>query len=317
MEYRTLGSTGASVSILGFGASPLGDVFGTTDQAESNRTVHYAIDQGVNFFDVAPYYGKTLAEERLGKALSGKRDKVFLATKCGRYDANSFDFSRKRTRESIDESLGRLGTDHVDLLQAHDVEFGDLRQIVEETIPALREIQREGKARFIGITGYMLRMLTEIAEQAPVDSILSYCRYNLLVTDMDALLTPFARQRGIGLINASPLHMGILTVQGAPAWHPAPAEVREAGAAVVQLCEQRGMDASQVALRFCLNHPYVATTLVGMSSREQVQRNVDALTMEIDRDLFADIERVVKPVKDAIWPSGRLENADQQRTGRG
>lgn len=317
MKYRTLGGTGASVSILGFGASPLGDVFGTTDQAESNRAVHYAIDQGVNFFDVAPYYGKTLAEERLGKALSGKRDEVFLATKCGRYDANSFDFSRKRTRESIDESLGRLATDHVDLLQVHDVEFGDLRQIVEETIPALREIQREGKARFIGITGYSLRMLTEIAERAPVDTILSYCRYNLLITDMDALLTPFARERGIGLINASPLHMGVLTVQGAPAWHPAPAEVRGAGAAVVQLCVDRGLDPSQVALRFCLDHPYVATTLVGMSSREQVQKNVNALAMEIDRDLFADIQRMIKPVKDAIWPSGRLENADQQRIGRG
>ena len=222
MKYRTLGRTGASVSVLGFGASPLGDVFGKTDAAERNRSVHHAIGQGINFFDVSPYYGKTLAEERLGEALDGKRQQVFLATKCGRYDDRSFDFSRQRIRQSIDESLARLRTEYVDLLQAHDVEFSDARQIAEETIPALREIQQEGKTRFIGITGYSLRVMTEIAEQAPVDTILSYCRYNLLSSDMDSMLTPFARAQGIGLINASPLHMGILTTNGAPAWHPAP-----------------------------------------------------------------------------------------------
>ena len=315
MRYRTLGHTGASVSVLGFGASPLGDVFGKTEATERNRCVHHAVDRGINFFDVSPYYGKTLAEERLGEALVGKREQVFLATKCGRYDTNYFDFSRDRIKRSIDESLARLRTDRVDLLQAHDVEFGDARQIAEETIPALREIQQEGKARFIGITGYCLGVMKKIAEQAPVDTILSYCRYNLLSTDMDAILTPFARTRGIGLINASPLHMGILTATGAPAWHPAPENVKHAGAAIVKLCRQSGVDPSQVALRFCLHHPYTATTLVGMSTVEQVDKNIGALTLEIDPELLVQIEKIAAPVKDAIWKSGRDENADRQQTG--
>ena len=173
MRYRSLGNIGVSLSVLGFGASPLGDVFCVTDAKEAEHAVHLAIDQGVNFFDVAPYYGQTLAEERLSKALAGKRNRVFLATKCGRYGAESFDFSARRIKASIDKSLARLRTEYVDLLQAHDVEFGDLRQIIEETIPALRRIQQAGKARFIGITGYQLQMLTAIAQEVSVDTILS------------------------------------------------------------------------------------------------------------------------------------------------
>jgi L-galactose dehydrogenase len=150
-EYRRLGHTDLAVSVLGFGASPLGDVFGTIDPAEGRRAVHFALESGINFFDVSPYYGLTLAESRLGEALAGNRDKVVLATKCGRYGPDRFDFSEKRVAASIDESLKRLGTDYVDLLQAHDVEFGDVQQIMHETIPAVRRIQEQGKARYIGI----------------------------------------------------------------------------------------------------------------------------------------------------------------------
>jgi L-galactose dehydrogenase len=158
--------------------------------------------------------------------------------------------------------------------------------------------------------------MTEIAGQAPVDTILSYCRYNLLSNDMDAILTPFARAQGIGLINASPLHMGILTKHGAPAWHPAPDSVKHAGSAIVNLCQERGFDPSQVALRFCLDHPYSATTLVGMSTVDQVDRNIGALTMGVDPELLDAIERIAAPVKNTIWNSGRNENADGQRTGK-
>src|SRR5580698_640662 len=150
MEYRTLGRTGLSVSKLGFGGSPLGNEFGETDPAEAERAVHCAIDLGINYFDVAPYYGRTLAETRLGDALVGRRDKVVLATKCGRYDVARFDFSPARVRASIDESLGRLRTDYLDVFLAHDIEFVNEHQIIEEAIPAMSALQREGKARFIG-----------------------------------------------------------------------------------------------------------------------------------------------------------------------
>ena len=310
MLYRKLGKTGLSLSQIGFGASPLGDVFGATNPADGITAVRSAIDAGVNFFDVSPYYGNTLAEERLGKALSGVRNRVILATKCGRYGRDTFDFSAARIRRSIDESLTRLETDYVDLFQAHDIEFGDVKQIVHESIPALREIQKAGKARFIGITGYPLGMLARVAEQQEVDTILSYCRYDLLVSDLDAKLTPVAMSKGIGLINASPLHMGLLTEATPPSWHPAPPPVVKAAARVVRLCRNRGFDPSVVALRFCLNHPYVASTLVGMSTREHVLTNMKALECALPPAFLSNIEKVIGSAKDVVWPSGRPENAD-------
>ena len=310
MLYRMLGNTGLSVSQIGFGASPLGDVFGTTDPAESVRAVHRAVDEGINFFDVSPYYGNTLAEDRLGKALLGIRNGVVLATKCGRYGAGLFDFSSVRIKHSIDESLARLQTDYVDLFQAHDIEFGNIDQIVDETIPALRELQRSGKARYVGITGYPLRTLISVAERERVDTILSYCHYNLLVTDLDAHLAPFTKANGIGLINASPLHMGLLSESGVPDWHPAPMTVRRAAADVIELCREHGFDPVVVALSFCIGHPYVASTLVGMSTREQVDANLKALDFEINPAFLVEIEQVIAPARDVVWHSGRDENAE-------
>lgn len=309
MQYRTLGKTGASVSAIGFGASPLGGVFRATDPTESRYAVHFAIDQGINFFDVSPYYGRTLAEERLGESLAGKRHKVFLATKCGRYDDDLFDFSAKRIKTSIDESLTRLRTDYVDLLQAHDIEFGDPQQIAQETIPALRDLQQQGKTRFIGITSYQLQLMARIAEAAPVDTVLSYCRYNLLMDDMDALLTPVIQRLGVGLINASPLHMGILAGNPVPVWHPAPQKIKDVGGTVAQLCRKRGFDPCQVALRFCLDHPYATSILIGMSTARHVEDNLLALALKIDPVLLHEIRLMVSPVKNLAWPSGRPENA--------
>jgi L-galactose dehydrogenase len=310
MEYRSLGKTGLKVSVLGFGASPLGDEFRKTTREERQRAVEAAIDAGINFFDVSPYYGRTLAEQRLGDALGAKRKNIVLATKCGRYDTAGFDFSARRVTASIDESLGRLRTDYVDLLQAHDIEFGDFRQIVEETLPALRTIQESGKARYVGVTGLPLKMMRRVAEAVPVDTFLSYCRYNLLIQDMDELLTPFAQASGIGLINASPLHMGILTERGAPGWHPAPQAVKEAGATIVELCRRRGIRATDVALRFCIEHSYVATTLVGLSQPDHVENNLRGIAVPIDPELMAEITAVVAPVRNITWPSGRPENND-------
>jgi len=188
MRYRRLGRTDLEPSILGFGASPLGEEFGAIDPAEGERAVHAAIDRGVNFFDTAPYYGRTLSETRLGQALAGKRDRVILATKCCRDDLDRFDFSARRVTESLEESLRRLRTDRVDLLQIHDIEFGDRRQVLEEALPAARRAQEAGKARWIGVTGLQLELLEEVARQFEVDTILSYARYNLVITDLERSL---------------------------------------------------------------------------------------------------------------------------------
>ena len=304
MDYATLGRTGLRVSKLGFGASPLGNEFGETDPAEGERAVHCAVDLGINYFDVAPYYGRTLAETRLGGALAGRRDKVVISTKCGRYDVNQFDFSAARIRLSIDESLKRLRTDYVDIFLAHDIEFVSETQIVEEAIPTMRALQREGKARFIGITGLQLKMLRRVADAFPVDVILSYCRHNLLIRDMDDLLTPFIEPRGIGLINASPLCMGLLTPAGPPPWHPGSTEVKQRGWRVVDFCQRHGVCASDVAVQFCLQHPHVATALTGMATVEQVRQNAAAADRACDMGFISVLPNC------RIWPTGLPENQD-------
>ncbi|MHC4216221.1 MAG: aldo/keto reductase [Planctomycetota bacterium] len=308
MQYRPLGKTGIQISTIGYGASPLGNVFGETDEAEGIRAVHYAIDNGINYFDVAPMYGVTLAETRLGKAIKGKRDKIFLATKCGRYDIDKFDFSYKRVIESIDESLQRLGTDYVDVYQVHDIEFVDKEQVLNEAIPAARKVQQSGKARFVGITGLPVRYLRHIAEQVDVDTILTWAHYDLLEDEMDEFLTDFARERGIGLINASPLHQRLLTEKGPPEWHRSPKEVLDVGLKLVSLCRQYGVNIADVAMRFALDHPYVATTIVGMSKLRHVVQNVKTLDFVIDPELLAKIQELVAPVKNKMWFEGNPEN---------
>lgn len=310
MQFRRLGNTDLRVSRLGFGGSPLGNEFGDVDAAECTRAVHAALDLGINFIDVAPYYGRTLAETRLGNALAGRRQGVVVATKCGRYDLAGFNFSAARIRASIDESLQRLRTDCIDLWQAHDLEFGDEREIIEETVPTMRDIQRQGKVRYIGITGFQLRLLERVAVATKPDAVLSYGRYNLLVTDMDRLLTPTLEQHGIGLIVASPLHMGILSETGPPAWHPAPEVVKKAGAEAAALCRARGVDIATVALQFAMAHPYAATTLAGMTSVEQVRRNVAAAEGTADPELVAELRKLFAPVADLTWATGKPENED-------
>jgi L-galactose dehydrogenase len=308
MEYRKFGRTDLSLSLIGFGTATLGDIFGNIDPDEATRAVHLAIDNGINFFDSSPYYGITLAETRLGEALAGKRDRVIVSTKCGRYGADQFDFSAKRVTASIDESLRRLRTDYVDLFLAHDIEFGDVQQVIHETLPALRKLQEQGKARYIGFSGFPPKLLRRVAEAVPVDGILTYCHYNLLNTTMDAVLTGFAQEHGMGLINASGLCMGLLTEQGPRAWHPASQTVKDAGKKAAEFCRQRGANIADLATRFCLDHPYVSSTLIGIATRQEVEASLRLLATANDQALLAQVESILAPAFDCEWPSGRPEN---------
>ena len=308
MRYRGLGKTDMEISILGFGVSPIGNVFGETDEAEAVRAVHCAIDHGINYFDVAPLYGFTLAEERLGRALKGKRDQVFVATKCCRDSFTQCDFSAARVKSSIDESLRRLRTDYVDVLQIHDVEFGAREQVIHETIPAAREVQAAGKARYVGITGLPVRYLRLLAESVAVDTILSWGHYNLLEDELDEELRPVCEERGIGLMNASPLHQRLLTESGVPEWHRSPRPVLDMGPRIAALCRDHGVDVAGVAMRFALDYPHVATTIVGMSKLRHVESNLRALEFEIPEGLLDKIAALVAPVKNMMWFEGNPEN---------
>jgi L-galactose dehydrogenase len=308
MEYRVLGKTGLKVSALSFGASSLGSVFRPVDEAEGIRAVHIAVDLGINLIDVSPYYGLTRAETVLGKALKEiRRDRYYLATKVGRYGDDLFDFSAKRVTASVDESLARLNVDYVDIIQCHDIEFGDLDQVVSETLPALRKLAEGGKARFVGVTGLPLKIFRYVLERAELDTILSYCHYSLNDTSLDAVV-PDLKAKRVGIINASPLSMGLLSDRGAPKWHPASQEVKAACARAAALCRERGAELARLALQFSVAHPDLATTLVGTASPENVVKNVRWVEEPMDRELLAQVMQMLAPIHNQTWPSGRPEN---------
>jgi L-galactose dehydrogenase len=308
MEYRKLGKTNELVSVLGFGASPLGNVFDICEEQEGIHSVHYAIDHGVNFFDVSPFYGITLAETRLGKALLGKRNDIFLATKCGRYDLNSFDFSAKRIMASIDESLQRLQTDYVDLFQLHDIEFVTKEQILNEAMPAIEKIKASGKARFIGISGLPVRYLATIAKEVELDTVLSWAHYNLLQNEINNELVPLSKEKGFGLMNAAPLLQRILSDATVPEWHNAPKEMIAIQPTLLKICKKYGVRLSDVAMRFAMNHPDIATTIVGMNTLNNIQQNLSAVDFKIPVGILEEMALEIAPIKNLMWFEGRPEN---------
>ena len=293
MEYRTLGQTGLSLSTLSFGGAPLGDLFGELDEAAAIDAVHAAIDGGINYFDTAPLYGFGLAEERLGRALKGRRDEVIVATKCCRDGFTEFDFSGARVTASVEESLKRLGTDRIDVLQIHDVEFGTVKDVLESALPAAHRLKEAGKVRFVGITGLPVRYLRSLAEVAELDTLLSWGHCNLLEDEMEEELVPIAKERGIGLINASPVLQGLLTEREPPEWHRSPKPVLDMAPRVAALCREAGVDVAAI---------------VGMRSRAEVEANIAALDLQIPDGLLARIETLVAPVKNMMWFEGRPEN---------
>lgn len=312
LELRPLGNTGLKLSCVGFGASPLGNVFGPVSEHDANASVLQAFRLGINFFDTSPYYGGTLSEKVLGKALKAlgvPRDQYIVSTKCGRY-AEGFDFSAERVTKSIDESLARLQLDYVDILQCHDIEFGSLDQIVEETIPALQKLKEAGKIRFIGITGLPLDIFTYVVDRVPpgtVDVILSYCHYSINDSALEDLI-PYLKSKGIGVISASPLAMGLLTESGPPEWHPASAEIKSVCRAAAAYCKEKGKNISKLAMQYSLSNKDISSVLVGMNSIIQVEENVAAAVELVnvgkDDKTLSEVEAILKPIKNQTWPSG-------------
>ncbi|CAA0807402.1 L-galactose dehydrogenase [Striga hermonthica] len=312
LELRPLGNTNLKVSCVGFGASPLGNVFGLVHESDAIAAVRRAFSLGVNFFDTSPYYGGTLSETMLGKALKAlgvPRTEYIVSTKCGRY-VEGFDFSAERVTRSIDESLERLQLDYVDILQCHDIEFGSLDQIVTETLPALVKLKESGKVKFIGITGLPLEVFSYVLDRVPpgtVDVILSYCHYSINDSTLEDLL-PYLQSKSVGIISASPLAMGLLTESGPPEWHPASPELKAACRAAAAHCKKKAKNISKLAMQYSLSNKGISTILVGMNSVKQVDENIEAAlelaTAGKDEQTLSEIEGILKPVKNQTWPSG-------------
>ena len=293
------------VSNLGFGASSLGGVFHSIREEEGIEAVHTAVDNGINFIDVSPYYGHLKAETVLGKALKDiPRDKYYISTKVGRYGkdgVNTWDYSAKRVTDSVYESMERLNVDFIDLINVHDVEFqgdmeGGLQLIVDETLPALVELREKGVVGHVGITDLQPENLKWIVERTPkgtVESILNFCHYSLNDTLLADYLG-FFEQQEVGVINASPFSMGLLSQRGAPAWHPASRDLKLACAKAAAYCQEQGYPIDKLAIQFSTSmNPRIATTLFSSANPKNVLKNIEYVNEPLDEELVMKVQEII------------------------
>jgi L-galactose dehydrogenase len=309
LPTRPLGRTGLRLPILGFGASSLGQEFRAVKLDEALESVRVALDGGLNFIDTSPFYGRGMSEVLLGIALRGvPRDSYTLCTKLGRYDLAHFDFSAKRVAESVDVSLHRLGTDHLDIVLCHDIEFVPMQQIVDETLPALRKAQQAGKVKHIGISGYPMKLFKFVLGQTDIDCVLSYNQYTLQNTRFADELLPLLKERGVGAMNAGPFSARLLTNAPLPAWLKEPEEVKAAARKAAALCAERGSDIAKLALQFSCANPDIATTIAGSANPNNIRNWAKWIAEPLDEELLREVQAIFAPVKNVGHVEGLPEN---------
>ena len=307
MEYREIGKTGMKVSKLSFGASSLGGVFHSLKEEDGIEAVYTAVNYGINFIDVSPYYGHYKAEIVLGKALKNiDRNKYFLSTKVGRYGengVNTWNYSAQRAIESVYKSMERLNIDYIDLINVHDIEFTDLEMVCKETLPALTELREKGIAKHVGVTNLNLRHFKYVIDNTPagtVESILSFCHYCL---NDDALIDylDYFESKEIGVINASPYSMGLLTERGVPDWHPAPEALKRLSRKAVEYCKSKGTSIEQLAINFSVANPRIATTLFSTTNPENVLKTIQYAETPVDINLLKEVQKIFEPGFRDTW----------------
>lgn len=298
------------LTTLSFGASSLGQEFRSVDLNEALRSVHVAIERGMNFIDTSPFYGRGMSEMLLGRVLPEiPRDSYYLGTKLGRYAGQHFDFSTRRVEESVDISLERMKVDHLDIVLCHDLEFVEMSQIVEETIPALRKQVEKGKVRYIGVSGYPMKMFKYVLSNAQIDVLLTYNHYTLQ-NDMALELVPICKEMGVGLMNAAPFSARLLTSAPLPPWHQATPKVRKIAKQAAEHCAERGIDIAQLALQFSLANPDFTTCVTGSANPDRVSQWVDWAEQPMDETLLAEVREILKPIHNWFYIEGRPENND-------
>ncbi len=310
MQRHPLGSTGLQLTTLGFGASSIGQEFRQVDLNEALSCVHAALDCGMNYIDTAAYYGRGMSEVLLGKVLpSIPRDRFVISSKLGRYAPQHFDFSARRVAESVDITLERMRLDYVDMMFCHDIEFVDLNQIVEETLPALREQQRLGKVRFVGVSGYPMKIFKEMLSRTELDVILTYNHYTLQ-NDMALELIPLCQAKGVGLINAAPFSARLLSGDPLPAWHKAPESVRKVAEAAAAFCREQGTDIAKLALQFSVANEAFASCVTGSANPDRIRQWARWIEEPLDHELVQEVQKILEPIHNWVYVEGRPENND-------
>jgi D-threo-aldose 1-dehydrogenase len=305
-----LGRAGLRVGRYGFGGAPIGGLFEAVDEERARDCLAQAWHDGMRYFDTAPHYGAGTSERLIGSFLATKRSEWVLSTKVGRLLERAkepatdnagfagetgvrrvFDFSRDGIRRSFDESLVRLGLDHVDILFLHDPD-DHWRQAIDEGFPALADLRDQGLVRSIGAGMNQSAMLTRFVRETDVDVVLLAGRYTLL--DQQALddLLPACLQRGTSVVLGGVFNTGLLANPERNLTYDygqAPPAVIERARRIADICTHSGVDMPAAALQFPLAHPAINTVVIGARSRDEVIQNTQYADMPIPAQLWDDL----------------------------
>ena len=313
MEYTTLGNAGVKVSPLCLGTMMFG---GPTNEADSIRIMHKALDVGINFFDTANMYNAGESEVVIGKAISDRRDQVVLATK-GRQKMgegpNDQGASRVHLMRALEDSLKRLKTDSVDIYYTH---MPDYETPIEETLRAMDDMVRSGKVRYIACSNFRTWRVMESLWTSDALNLHSFAcvqpLYNIMNRDIEVELLPMCAEYGLGVVSYSPLARGILTGKYQPGQsYPEgsraarndkrmkEAELREESIRLAQdlagYCNKKSIPVSQFALAWCLANPIITSVIIGPRTMEQFEDNLGCLNVEITEEDEAFVDTLVPP----------------------
>ncbi len=293
MQRRPLGTTGRLVSVIGLGGAGLGGVYGAITDDQAVETVSCALARGVDFIDTAPLYG--VSEERLGLALAGRREQVFLATKVGLLRGGARITAADDVRRSVADSLRRLRTDYLDLLQYHELQPDIAAAVLADggAVEAMVRLREEGVVRHLGVTGRQLGTLCDALRTEQFATVLTYLEYSPLTLAAQDALFPLAASLGVGLIAGSPLGAGLLagadlSSLSRPLDDPA---LRRAHA-VSALAAQAGWSVPDLAIAFELADPRVSVLIPGANSPDQVAAAVAAAGRRVPFDLLERVRAI-------------------------
>ena len=305
MEQRQLGASELKTSVVGVGTWAIGnDFWGKVDDDESVRALQAAIDAGVNLIDTAPAYGAGHAEEVVGRAIRGRREKVIIATKCG-VVRTSDEFLRDLKPESlfkeIDDSLRRLGVEVIDLWQIH---WPDPNTPLEESLEAISRIKEQGKFRYLGVSNFSVELMEQTRAVTEIVSLQP--QFSMLERTIEKEILPYCRERNIGILGYGPLAGGILTgkFKEPPVFQegdhrnnfypyfrePAFGKVRKVIAVLERIASDRGKTVAQVAINWLLCRPGVTTALVGARNPDQAVANAGAGNFLLAAEEVASID---------------------------
>ena len=284
-----VGRTGLKIPLMGLGTAGMGNLYIEVTQAEAGEMINCALDNGLNLIDTAPHYGRGIAETRLGLALTGiPRDRYIISSKVGRlYNSAGewiADFSRDSILRSIEGTLERLKTDHVDILHLHDPDR-HYQQALTEGFPALAELRSQGVIKAVGAGMNHWEMLVDFAREADFDCFLLAGHYTLLDQDALATFLPVCREKGISVFMAGILNTGILATGAVPGaksrYREASPEIMQRVARIEEVCRRYRVPLNAAATQFPLGHPAVTALVVGADTKEHIAANIAALETPI------------------------------------